>query len=218
MHNKKNKSLRLPKCRFVFLDEVGISLDPNQKYFGVGGLSIANTIDLNRKLHDIFTGAVSFLGQKEERFEFKFKYITKNSFKFYKLILQTLQNTTDWDFKIVLEKKEKIWQKITFWQEYLNAVILLLKKFSKNDLILVADFLAKPKKEKIDIFEIQKQNTSIINILQLESQGSLLLQITDILLGAVAYQKRAKSRKAIDNLKLEISNLALQILENKKTE
>lgn len=206
---------KLFKCDFLFVDEVGVSLDPNQEYFGIGGLKINNNIELNRKLHDIFTGAASFLNQQEDRFEFKFKYITKNSLRFYKAILRELENYPNWQFAFVIKKKNKVWGRQTFWQEYIDGASLLLKKFSKNDIILIADFLAKPKKEKIDLFCFAKNNKKILNILQLESQGSLLLQVADILLGAVAYQIRIKNKEKADLLKSEISELAVKVLKNK---
>lgn len=204
------------KVDFLFIDEIGISLDPNQLYFGVGGLEIGNTIDINRQLHDVFTGALSFLNQKEERFEFKFKYANRGSLRFYKQIINILKQTLDWNFDFILEKKELLWKGTVFWNNYLEYINLLIKKFPDKDLILVSDFLSKPKKEEVDLFNIIKNNPRVLNILQLESQGSLFLQVADILLGGIAYQKRIQEGFKTNDLKRELSNLVIGLLQNKK--
>ena len=209
MENKK-------PTEFLFVDETGVSLDPNQPHFGVGGFKINNTINLNRELHDVFTGAISFLQRTDDRFEFKFTYITHRSLKFYKEIINILKKHKDWEFEFILEKKELPWGKTTFWEEYLKYLNLLVKKFSEQNCVLVSDYLSKPKHTEQDLFEIIEQNPSVLNILQLESQGSLFLQVADILLGGVAYQKRIQNGSTIDTLRREISNSVVELLSNKK--
>lgn len=204
------------KVNFLFIDEIGISLDPNQPYFGIGGLKIENTININRQLHNVFTGAVSFLNQKEERFEFKFKYLTYRSLKFYKRIIEILKETPNWSFEFILEKKKLPWAGIIFWQKYLDYINQLVKRFPEKDLILVSDYLVKPKKEINDLFNIAEKEPQVLNILQLESQGSLLLQVADILLGGIAYQKRIQEGLKVDELKCQLSNLVVELLKNKK--
>lgn len=204
------------KVNFLFIDEIGISLDPNQPHFGVGGLEIGNTIDINRELHDVFTGAVSFLDQKEERFEFKFKYANRRSLRFYKQIINILKESPGWNFDFILKKKELPWSGTIFWKNYLEYIDLLIKRLPEKDLILVSDFLAKPKKEKIDLFNTIENNPQVLNILQLESQGSLFLQVADILLGGIAYQERVQEGLKTNELKRELSNLVMDLLQNKK--
>lgn len=216
LNNKKFNNQGNLKASFLFIDEVGISLDKNQKYFGIGGLEIMDTIELNRKLHDIFTGAVSFLHQKEERFEFKFKHITHNSSKFYQEIIKTLAETSGWQFKYILKQKDAPWGKTTFWEQYLEDICLLTGQFSERGLIVVSDFLSKPKNVEKDLPDTVGVRGNVINILQLESQGSLLLQVADILLGGVAYQKRVENGLKTDDLKTELSNSVMKLLANKK--
>lgn len=201
---------------FLFVDEIGISLDPNQLYFGIGGLAIENTIDINRQLHNVFTGALSFLKQREERFEFKFKYVTHRSLRFYKQIIKILEENPNWSFNFIFEEKKSAWEKTTFWEKYLHFIDLLVEKVSKKELILVSDYLTKPKEEKSDLFRIIEKEPRVLNILQLESQGSLLLQVADILLGGIAYQKRIERGLKTDDLKRELSNLVTSLLEDKK--
>lgn len=204
------------KNYFLFIDETGISPDLRQKYFGLGAFKIKNTLYLNRKLHNIFVGALSFLKQREETFEFKFTYITKNSFRFYKEILNLLKNNSNWQFELFLKEKNKNWEKTMLWPEYLKGLDIILKKFPQDNIILVMDYLAKPKKAKNDILNITNKYPNVLNILQLESQGSLLLQVSDILLGGMSFQKRLKNGLKVDNLKLEISNLILNLLNKKE--
>lgn len=204
------------KVDFLFIDEIGISLDPNQPYFGIGGFKIDNTIIINRKLHNVFTGALSFLNQKEERFEFKFKYVTHRSLRFYLEIIDTLKQNSGWNFDFILKKKRSTWGKTTFWKKYLEYINLLLRKFPKRDLVLVSDYLSKPKEEEIDLLSIVEKEPRVLNVLQLESQGSLLLQVADILLGGVAYQKRIQNGLPTDEVKHKLSNLVIELLKNKK--
>lgn len=174
------------------------------------------TVDINRQLHNVFTGALSFLNQKEERFEFKFTDVTHRSLKFYREIVKILERSSAWSFQFIIEKKERTWTKTTFWSKYLECLSLIVKKFSENELIFVSDYLSKPKEETGDLLDIVAKERQVLNILQLESQGSLLLQAADILLGGIAYQKRIQSGVKTDKLKRELSNAIMQLLKNKK--
>lgn len=204
------------KIDFLFIDEVGVSLDKNQAYFGVGGLFINDTITINRELHDVFTGAVSFFEQREETFEFKFKYITQRSFRFYKRIIEILSQYHGLNFKFILKGKEDKWVNTTFWEKYLEYLNLLIDLLSNKQFVIVADYLSKPKYIKADLFDIIKQKPQVANILQLESQGSLLVQAADILLGGIGYQKRIKADLKVNVFKQQVSNLIMKLLENKK--
>ena len=71
---------------FAFVDEVGVSYSPDQPLFGVGALVVNDTIAINKDLHDILTGALSFYkkdSKKPNRFEFKFNFIKKNNVRFF---------------------------------------------------------------------------------------------------------------------------------------
>ena len=69
----------------------------------------------------------------------------------------------------------------------------------------------KPKRSKAGLSSLLNNTPNLINILQIESQGSILLQVADVLLGATAYIKTAGK----DQLKREISQRAAELLRIK---
>ena len=71
---------------FAFIDEVGVSHSPDQPLFGVGTFLINDTIEINRDLHDVLTGALSFYNKDVRnpgRFEFKFNAIKQKNVQFF---------------------------------------------------------------------------------------------------------------------------------------
>ena len=81
---------------FAFIDEVGVSHSPDQPLFGVGTFLINDTIEINRDLHDVLTGALSFYNKDVRnpgRFEFKFNAIKQKNVQFFRRIIKILKNT-----------------------------------------------------------------------------------------------------------------------------
>jgi len=201
---------------FAFIDEVGVGLPSDQPLFGVGLFIIENSFSLNRAIHDIFTGAVSFHHKHKTRFEFKFNAVTSNNLRFYQEIVKVLREEKSWSFAAtIIEKDPVTWTSQEYWSAYLQIIDKSLDQISHKYLTIVADYLAKPKLSSIDFSHLNNKR-KVANILQLESQGSLLLQIADILLGAIHFDCRrkllalTKSKEA----KITVSQLVTVLLDN----
>src|SRR3990167_3012629 len=186
---------------FAFVDEVGIFDSGTYSQMGVGTLILKkNEIELNQKLRNILLETVSKLNQNEITFEFKFKYITPNSLPFYHKLLDKMEEyVEDWEFLSILEKREEG----RFWTQYLSLVERLVTPLS-GKFIVLADHLNKPVKATQSLSDFNGTG-SIVKALQLESQGTMLLQIADVLLGAVTYQ-------GSDVYKQEIADRAKEIV------
>lgn len=181
------------KISFAFVDEVGCSFDAAQPLFGVGVLLIKDTLELNEKLHHILCEATSRFKKPKSTFEFKFKYIKKSNADIYKKIIAVLEKNEDWKFVCLFDEKKtkrKIGEKDYIWKKYIKLLRTLFKISNKN-IIIIADYFSKPGFAKQDLYSIRKLK-NVKNILQLESQGTLLLQVADILLGGLNLIERKK--------------------------
>jgi len=198
---------------FVFIDETGIAAStPTQPYFGVGIFITGKTTLLNKELHDVLVKALSTYKITKDKFEFKFSSISKTNLTFYKKIIAILTKyKKDWAFSAIIENKEQAsWTQDQLWENYLGKIIKILSR-KKSKAVIIADYLSKPNIAKMD-FDSLLVLHQILATLQLESQGSLLLQVADILLGALAFQLKNGERK----VKKTISSEILRLLKDKK--
>lgn len=179
---------------FAFVDETGIAGNTKtQPFFGVGIFVTSKTTILNKELHDVLVKALSYYKITKDRFEFKFNLIHKKNVQFYKKIVRILKNyQSNWNFSMVIEDKQgDSWTQTQLWENYLSKVKIILTEI-KEETVVIADYLSKPNVAK-ESFEDITQIPHILNVMQLESQGSLLLQVADILLGAIVFLlKRGK--------------------------
>jgi hypothetical protein len=154
---------------------------------------IKDTLLLNEKLHQILCEATSRFKKPKSTFEFKFKYIKKSNVDIYKKIIAVLEKNEDWKFMCLFDTKRtkrKIGEKDYIWKKYIKSLRSLSKNSNKN-VIIVADYFSKPEFARQDLYSIRKLK-NVKNILQLESQGTLLLQAADILLGGLNLIERKK--------------------------
>ncbi|MBI2017785.1 DUF3800 domain-containing protein [Candidatus Daviesbacteria bacterium] len=206
---------------FAFVDEVGVSYSPDQPLFGIGALVINDTLAINRQLHDILTGALSYYkknSKKPGRFEFKFNLIKKRNVHFFKKILDVL-NKHNWNFWYVLEDKPFIHEDLPanyIWERYNIQLKRIAANFTKPTAI-AADYFDEPNTALAKLSDVA-QITNVQNIMQSESHGSLLLQVVDILVGAVNFRAKFELSPNLPRHKekKEISDLVMKMLEDKK--
>jgi len=94
-----------------------------------------------------------------------------------------------------------------------NHFLLIIRKIVKKrreKLIILADYFSKPKISKNSLASVT--NANVIKILQIEGQTSLFLQIADILLGALNYDKVKRK----DKIKEELVKKILTIIKWQK--
>lgn len=191
---------------FAFIDEVGTGKDLNQPFFGIGILVVVDSDEemfrLNQEFRGILMDAISALHQKEDKFEFKFKFITKRSLPYYlKLINIVKNNPNDFVFIHTLEKPKE-----QQWEQYLELIRSKMENLEDRYIVL-ADYLNKPKAAKRTIAFLKKDN--IVKILQIEGQTSIFLQIADIFLGAMNFTKL----KRRDKIKEKVAREVLKIIK-----
>lgn len=211
--------MKKSQLQFSFADETGVALDVHQPYFGVGALFIPDTITLNRTLHDVYYKALEHYRRPRGAFELKFSMITRGNLRFFQDALTALTKTAGWEFIGTLESKHK-WQPETYWTRYLSHLDVILQQAGRSNSVLVADFLSKPHVAKNDINTLIGKR-GVRQVLQLESEGSLLLQVADILLGSLNFLKRTagvadqkKTAKAV--IAEQVESLKLEKLDKKK--
>ena len=75
--------------------------------------------------------------------------------------------------------------KSSFWKQYLFSLYHVLENIEGKFTVL-ADYLNQPGKSSKSI-ETVRLLPQVVNVLQAESQGSVFLQLVDVLLGAKAF-------------------------------
>lgn len=195
--------------KLAAVDETGTTKDPNQPIFGVGAFAIhGRHLALNQSLRNVFLEAVEDLRIVEERFEFKFTYITPRSMRFYKKLLQVLETfSAEWSFSYAIAHQPRG----RLWELYLDLLERLFVN-EKDKFIVLADHLNKPKRAERGLSDVVKTTPSVAMVVQLESQGSVLLQVTDVLLGALVYLRR----QGEDVYKKEIADMVAILLLQKE--
>ena len=96
------------------------------------------------------------------------------------------------------------------WDMYLDSAKRIFENFEGNFTVLL-DFLDKPRRSQRTLAEIE-QLPAVANTLQVESQGTIFLQVADIILGGVSY---ARNKRA-DIIKRKLSQEVLKTLNIKK--
>ena len=87
------------------------------------------------------------------------------------------------------------------WECYLRYAKLLLQKnlYTDERTILLADFYRRPKGNVHKFSTLPQVVPQLVDTLQVESQGVLLVQAADVLLGASLYQGQDVVKQKISN-------------------
>lgn len=146
------------------------------------------------QLHNVFGELASLLKKDPSRLEFKFGAVTKNSYPIYKKCLKVLEHDPDWRFFSVVinlndPKFHRPKDRLEQWNCYLRWIKILLQRNIRahEKVTLVADYLQKPKGEVYHICTMPAVVPRLWDVLQVESQGILLVQMADVLLGGSLY-------------------------------
>ncbi|MBA7493148.1 hypothetical protein ES702_03703 [subsurface metagenome] len=208
-----------------FIDETGVlSRDPNQRFFGIGFLKLKDTSELYEKIFKLKQRVEYWLwfdGQSEEDvkpFEFKFKNITRRSSPFYKELINIyFSYPQNYFCGFIIDKKNpeiKIEEYFeTIWDAYINLSRMVIEKNmnSPDRIFILADYLGRPNySEKYYEKEINESEINgekiVFNTCMIESHASLLIQIVDVLIGAIRYDFTVKRDKKFisDRIKYSI--------------
>jgi Protein of unknown function (DUF3800) len=223
--------------------------DKSQPFMAIGMLSIADTSELCGQLYKLHYSYHAFnlterkklvqeitktskslkfhelnnLFLKNRHHEFKYEALGFPNLDKYKEVVDLL---IKYDFafdSIIVDKASEdfdISKYGTYWHGYSKFVKLLIENTTppNTTIIPILDFLHKPNNE-IEIVTQLNNLDCVENSLQADSKCFLLLQITDLLLGAVVFEKKyemglfpvesnkIKARKIFNNYLKEKLNL-----------
>jgi len=224
---------------FGFIDETGVlSKDPNQRFYALGLLKIAETAPLYCELVLLRNRILSVMTRLEKPFEFKFNHINRTNYKHYRTLIDLYFSFPQAAFcSFVVDKEapgfqlEKYFRDV--WEAYIGYSRLLVHKnmASGDKVCILADYYSKPK-ASTKFYEVElakpddKGNNPVFNVCMLESHASMYVQLVDVLVGCVVYDFRLQAtpnvkanefKKGLVELvrrKLSVDSLAGELTKN----
>lgn len=191
---------------FCFLDESGTlnTMLEDVRHFAVGAIIHSNPDELIHQLHSVFEGFCGDMQKEPTRLEFKAAEVTYTSLKHYIKCLEVLKNDDDWRFcSIVIDLNDPKFvaprNKLETWECYLRYTKMMLKNNlgSNEKVTLIADYLRKPKGFAHSIDTLPQVVPQLWDVIQVHSQGVILVQMADVLLGSSLYSGVGTVRKEL---------------------
>jgi hypothetical protein len=205
---------------FGFIDEVGLSVgDSSQPFMAIGLLLIKDTSKIQSDLFKFHYSYHTFnlterkkvinslvqnpkplknhelnnLFLKNRHHEFKFDTLGFPNLEKYKELLDIVLSF-DLEFHCIIVDKNSpdfdLTKYGTYWHAYCKFTKLLIKHNSMDKTIIpILDFLHKPNGE-VEIVETLNSMDVVINSIQSDSKNLPLLQIADLFLGSVVFEKK----------------------------
>lgn len=182
--------------KFCFLDETGSLSSQIDQYFTVGILKMSQPYYLQSKL---------YFERSRVRFydELKFNKLSKNNIGFAKTVIDALFETRSvWFYSYTIGTKSDYYLR-TFdknpWAAYEQITLKLLDAaLSKQEIIiLIADYVTTPKDIRFEVevkknFNQNKKRLALAGVCRFDSKSNDLLQLVDLLIGAVTYDIKFK--------------------------
>lgn len=182
--------------KFCFLDETGTLSDQRDQYFTVGILKMSQPYYLLSKL---------YFERSKIRFydEVKFNKLSKNNIDFAKTVIDSLFDTKSISFcSYSISTKSDYYLK-NFdknpWLAYEQITLKLLGAVLSNHeiIILIADYVTTPKEIRFEVdvkkhFNQANKRLALAGVCRFDSKSNDLLQLTDLLIGAVTYDIKLK--------------------------
>lgn len=211
------KEIRTP---FAFLDETGSINDKANRFFCLGMIKCMQPFYLDSRIREI--------RQKYHFFdEIKWNTLSKAKIQVIKEILEAVFITPGIYFSCIVINKDNLNFEEKFnsnpyraYQEFTE--ILLKQSIEDNEILTVlADFVTTPKDIKFEVDVKHNVNKTldrlaIGGIHRVDSKGVNIIQIVDLLIGAVIYcYKRELQLVSGDKNKIKILNVILQKIGRK---
>lgn len=182
--------------KFCFLDETGTLSDRTDQYFTIGILKMSQPYYLHsRLLYE--RRKISFYD------EVKFNKLSKNNIRFAKTIIDALFETKSvYFYSYSISTKSDFYLK-SFdknpWTAYEQITLKLLDAaLGEQEInILLADYVTTPKEIRFEVnvkklFNLKKKRLALAGVCRFDSRSNDLLQIVDLLIGAVTYDIKFK--------------------------
>jgi len=178
--------------RFCFLDESGSLVDVKDPFFTIGFIKCSQPYYINSK--------ILYERQKNNFYdEIKFNKLSRRSLDFAKRIIDIYFSTESLYFNSYTLYKDGKYFNNTFggdpWRAYEDISIRVLKSATTTDdeiLIVIADHVTAPRYVKFEVNVKYKINTelqrlAIAGVCRIDSKANDLLQLTDLIVGAINY-------------------------------
>ncbi|MBV8579708.1 MAG: DUF3800 domain-containing protein [Candidatus Eremiobacteraeota bacterium] len=204
------------------------AFSPTEPFFGIGMLKISDVgvwnDDLNRLL-DVFVAQSARRGRRTRRsdYEFKFSAITTQTRPFYERMIDYFANRGDGYFcAFVVDKRVPGINPVaacgSTWDALITYSITVLRtnigrERADERAIVVADNYQKPRAHT-KYFErelVHALGTKIANVAMADSGSSNLLQLVDVLLGAVMYHHKLPVLQRVDADKKAVADRIARI-------
>lgn len=186
------------RTRFCFLDESGSLSNPKDPFFTVGFIKCSQPYYLQNK--------ISYERQKRNfHDEIKFNKLSKNNFEFAKFVLESLFSTRSLSFSSYSLDKQGDYFNREFegnpWKAYESISIRVLEAaVTYNEIItVIADYITVPDDVKFEVNVKRKINENfgrlaVAGVVRFDSKSNDLLQLTDLLVGAINYDLKLASK------------------------
>jgi len=198
----KTEELRLKDydqiwTKFCFLDESGSLNNKIEPYFTLGILKMSQPYYLQSKI---------LYERTKNNFydELKFNKLSNKNILFTKIIIDSIFDTKSLNFySYTTHKKSKFFIdnfSNNEWEAYENITLKLMQAVLAEHeiLILIADHITTPEDIKYEvnikkIFNSSNKRLSIAGVCRFNSKSNDLLQVTDLLIGAITYDLKLKA-------------------------
>lgn len=210
-----------PPMTLCFLDESGVVAQ--DRYFAVGVLSIQHSSIVSREVRKLRERRTWFD-------EFHFSGVSSQSLAIHAALIDALAADDSWNFRLCLADRHELDVAAVLGSRFLAyeriAAQCLHGVFDgAGQAVVVADEYVTP--DSIDfendvrrVVNRRVQANAIAGVVRISSHGHDLLQVCDVLTGAVVYPRRrpgTRSRNSRPSVKSRLSRLVLTTLSHRMT-
>jgi len=187
--------------RFVFIDESGVVGGSSQPLFVLGALKIADTAALTYGLSRVRSRVCGRHGTAVPQFEFRFSAITERTARAHQDAVALLAAEAEWELRVVVFDKAKLQPGLADahggeWGARVALTVGLVREIARpgERLCVLSDAVSRP--NATDVFlerELKRLACApelaveIFGAVTLESHSSLLIQLVDVVVGAVRH-------------------------------
>ncbi|MDP3772275.1 MAG: DUF3800 domain-containing protein [bacterium] len=183
--------------KFFFLDESGSLSNRTEAFFTVGAIKCSQPYYLQSK-------TVYERSKRQFYDELKFNKLSDKNFNFAVFAINAFFATEGFNFcSYTLDKQGNYFQREfggNPWQAYEDITIRLIKSnIAQNEIaIVIADHVTVPRDVKFEVNVKRKINDalsrlSIAGVARFDSKSNDLLQIADLMIGAISYDLKFKT-------------------------
>jgi hypothetical protein len=187
--------------RFVFIDESGVIGGVSQPLFVLGALKIADTAALTHGLTRVRSRVSGRHGTAAPRFEFRFSAITERTAGAHSEAVALLCAEPEWELRVVVFDKVMLERDLTAtygseWDAQVRLTVDLVREIARpgERLCVLRDAVSRPSATHV-FFEKELERlgrdpafaAEIFGAVTMESHASLLIQLVDVVVGAVRH-------------------------------